>query len=322
MAGFPLISVAMATYNGTDFIREQLDSIERQQYPNIELVISDDASTDGTWDYLVGYAARSKLEVSLHRNEANLGYVRNFEKALGLCKGDFITLCDQDDVWSPMKVQRLYQAIGMADLVHSDARLIDRSGVVLEASFTRSVKEGTRNASFCDFLFENDVTGCTAMITRRLLEKCLPFPENTTAHDWWISTVASVGAGVAYCDEALVDYRQHGNNQISANMGGKRRFVERIGNSAKKARAVRNMSSRYVRQYDSWMRWEGFDEAQRDSISSMSEFFALPNSGRNPGAALKRTCSIMGAVSPGKRAKVLRKGLFFYAVSLFRNSNE
>ncbi|MFT4918317.1 MAG: glycosyltransferase involved in cell wall biosynthesis, partial [Zhongshania aliphaticivorans] len=102
MDQLPKISVAMCTYNGERFLAEQLDSILNQTYKNIELVVVDDVSTDGTLRLLDEYAARDG-RIRVIRNSENIGFVRNFEKAMGACSGEFIALADQDDIWFPEK---------------------------------------------------------------------------------------------------------------------------------------------------------------------------------------------------------------------------
>ena len=92
-----MISIAMATYNGELFIREQLDSILTQTLSDWELIVCDDGSTDNTLSILQEYA-NNDSRIKIYQNETNLGFKRNFEKAIGLCSGEYIALCDQDDI--------------------------------------------------------------------------------------------------------------------------------------------------------------------------------------------------------------------------------
>src|ERR1700761_5678732 len=93
-----LVSIALCTYNGEQFIDSQLDSILAQSYPNIEIIAVDDCSTDATWEVLQDYAQKDK-RVRACRNEHNLGHTLNFQKAIALATGEYIALCDQDDIW-------------------------------------------------------------------------------------------------------------------------------------------------------------------------------------------------------------------------------
>ncbi len=211
----PLISVALATYNGGRFLREQLDSIYSQSWENIEVVACDDCSTDDTVAILDEYRQSHGLQYEV--NERNLGFVRNFEKALARCRGMFIALADQDDIWLPQKLERLMAGIGEADLAYSDALLVDRDGRELPVSLIQTA--GVRpvsGRSFNYFVCNACVTGCTTLIRRDLLEKALPIPVCEIYHDWWIAVVASRYGGVRYLPERLVKYRQHDDNDTGA----------------------------------------------------------------------------------------------------------
>src|SRR5690606_28939344 len=106
-----LISVALCTYNGDHFLEEQLDSIMLQDYPYKEIVISDDCSADRTWEILKTYRDRYPGQIRLYRNEQNLGYNRNFEIVLSHCRGDYIAISDQDDIWLPHKLSSLLKLL-------------------------------------------------------------------------------------------------------------------------------------------------------------------------------------------------------------------
>ena len=106
-----MISIAMATYNGEKFIREQLDSILAQTITDWELIVCDDVSIDATITILEEYAKKDG-RIQIHKNKVNLGFKRNFEKAISLCSGDYIALYDQDDIWYPNHLEILYNQIG------------------------------------------------------------------------------------------------------------------------------------------------------------------------------------------------------------------
>ena len=213
----PLVSVALATYNGGRFLRAQLDSIYAQSWKNIEVVACDDCSTDDTAGILEEYRQRSGLRYEV--NDRNLGFVRNFEKVLSCCHGEFIALADQDDLWLPEKLERLLAGIGEADLAYSDAFLVDEAGSELTESLVQT--SGVRPVSglqFPYFVCNTCVTGCTILMRRSLLKKALPIPECETYHDWWLALVASCHGGVQYLPERLVKYRQHSANDTGASV--------------------------------------------------------------------------------------------------------
>ena len=97
-----MISIAMATFNGEKYLREQIDSILAQTHQNFELVICDDCSTDGTAGILREYETQDS-RIRVYVNERNIGFKKKFERAISLCKGEYIALSDQDDVWRPWR---------------------------------------------------------------------------------------------------------------------------------------------------------------------------------------------------------------------------
>jgi len=209
----PMISIAMATYNGERYLKEQLDSIFSQTWKNIELIICDDGSSDHTVEILTSY--QEKYPLKLFSNEKNLGYCRNFEKAISLCSGEFIALADQDDIWEPTKLETLLLEIGSHDAICSDASLINEKGSILANSFFTYSKTKIP-ATFHESCIENFVTGCTTMITAEFARHILPFPPQIVHHDFWIGVVAMRKNGIIVCQKSLVQYRQHGNNQLGA----------------------------------------------------------------------------------------------------------
>src|ERR1700761_555678 len=115
-----LVSIAVCTYNGERFLSKQLDSLLRQSYSNIEIVIADDCSTDNTWSILQDYADKD-ARVKPYKNKYNLGHTLNFEKAIKLCKGEYIALCDQDDIWETDKISVFMENVGDVMLVYHNS---------------------------------------------------------------------------------------------------------------------------------------------------------------------------------------------------------
>src|SRR6187402_1328941 len=98
----------MCTYNGHEYLKEQLNSLCEQTYPFIEIIISDDHSTDDSYVMLEQYAKKDD-RISLYRNNRNLGYINNFSRAGGYAKGSYIAISDQDDVWHPDKIKNIME---------------------------------------------------------------------------------------------------------------------------------------------------------------------------------------------------------------------
>lgn len=214
MNNIPLVSVVMACYNGIEYLQQQLDSLDKQNYLNIEIIIVDDASLDGTYEYLVSYAA-TRYNYLLVRNEVNLGVVKSFERAISLASGEYIALCDQDDIWFPNKVQMLMSNIGDSYLIHSDANLINQYGNIINNSYFASCKHDINN--YPQYLIENNVTGCTCLFKKELLSVInYQFPLGITVHDRLLAILAAKINKIKYLDMVLMSYRQHQNNQVGA----------------------------------------------------------------------------------------------------------
>lgn len=210
-----LISIAMATYNGEKYLREQLESIYAQTYKNIEVVVTDDGSSDKTVEILEEYAKSHGLRYYI--NETNLGFVKNFEKAVNLCKGDYIGLSDQDDIWLPHKLSTLMENIGDNLLICSDAKLIDENNnMIADSQFEYSNKSKNILLTFKKLAIRNYVQGCTILMRKELVQYAHPFPLGIKSHDHWYGLIAATHDRIIFCKEALIMYRQHANNQIGA----------------------------------------------------------------------------------------------------------
>ncbi|WP_035333323.1 glycosyltransferase family 2 protein [Dyadobacter crusticola] len=209
MDKIPLISVALCTFNGQRFLKEQLDSLISQSYSNIEIIIVDDCSTDLTYDILLSYSATYPI-IRLHSNESRLGYNKNFEKALKLCNGEFIAICDQDDIWNKDKLEVQLKAIQTNMLVYCDSDLIDSIGKTMNRKM--SGKFNFYKGSLPEtFLFMNCVSGHTILMRRSLLPYALPFPSEFH-YDQWLAYVACCVGSIDFVSESLVQYRIHDHN--------------------------------------------------------------------------------------------------------------
>ncbi|MFX0090183.1 MAG: glycosyltransferase family 2 protein [Candidatus Hodarchaeota archaeon] len=203
-----LVSVAMTTYNGEKYLREQLDSIYKQTYKNIEVIVSDDCSTDETVKILEEYQEKYGLQYSV--NETNVGIKKNFERVISRCQGEYIALSDQDDVWVPEKIEMLVNNIGRHSLICSNIYRIDQNGKFLGSVewIYFGIPSG-KEAQFRHALYKNDVLNCALMFRREILSKVLPFP---AAIDWWLALVAIKTNGIKYLNTPLIYHREHSDN--------------------------------------------------------------------------------------------------------------
>jgi glycosyltransferase involved in cell wall biosynthesis len=205
----PLVSVVMATYNGQHFLLEQIESILNQTYSPIEFIICDDCSTDKTFDILLEYAEKYK-HIKLFRNEENIGFRRNFEKAILLSTGSMVAPCDQDDIWDLQKIEILVKEIGSNAIVYSDSELIDDNGKKLGKKYS-DIKNLQTFDDCLMYAIGNCASGHAMLIKREVINQSVPFSP-TMSHDLWLGFVASMYAPVAFYNKPLVFYRQHTHN--------------------------------------------------------------------------------------------------------------
>jgi glycosyltransferase involved in cell wall biosynthesis len=233
------VSVALATYNGSAFLAAQLASLREQSRPIDEIVICDDGSSDGTLAIIDQWTSdwvERRTEIRVVRNEQNLGVVRNFQKATRLCTGDVIFLCDQDDRWHLDKVARLVSEFEQrkdllflytnANLVNARGDSLDRSQFDALGVTAHELALVKTHRAFDALLVRNLVTGATAAFRRDLLQWACPFSE-VWIHDEWLAIVAAATGEVDVIEPVLIDYRQHGGNQIG--METKSRFSRLAG---------------------------------------------------------------------------------------------
>jgi glycosyltransferase involved in cell wall biosynthesis len=201
------ISIAMATYNGGKYIQEQLDSFSRQLRMPDELVVCDDGSTDDTLKIIECFSKTVSYPVRVYRNEVNLGYAGNFDRAVGLCSGDLIFLSDQDDVWMPEKTETIEQEFRKDPkiwLIMNDAEIM-----LADGERTGLTKLGqTRSLGLDSSVF---VTGCCMAFHKKLVPFFSPVPD-CFVHDTWLNQL-SLKLGIKKTlPQVLQFYRRHGDN--------------------------------------------------------------------------------------------------------------
>jgi glycosyltransferase involved in cell wall biosynthesis len=207
----PFVVVAMATHEPSPpLLRRQLDSLRTQTHRNWVCVMSDDCSSP---HHLAAIEAAidDDPRFLLSRSPARLGFYANFERALSLVPAgaDFVAMADQDDRWEPDKLERLLWAIGDAQLVYSDARIVDTDGELLADSYWKTRRNNHEDIS--SVLMANSVTGAASLFPRSLLDVALPFPPGQFHHfhDHWIGLCALSLGEIGFVPAPLYDYVQH-----------------------------------------------------------------------------------------------------------------
>src|SRR5262245_30213519 len=212
-----LIAICMASYNPPlELFQRQIESIRSQTYQNWVCVISDDTSSPETLAEMRNIIAQDARFI-LSPSAKHLGFYHNFERSLMLAPREarYICLSDQDDYWSPDKLQILLSAIGPENnLVYSDARVVDKNGTVISNTFWTTRRNNYTN--FGDLVICNTITGAASLFPRSLLEYLLPFPPRVgnLFHDHWIACIALALGNIRYVDRPLYDYVQHSSNLL------------------------------------------------------------------------------------------------------------
>lgn len=236
----PLVSIALCTYNGGKFLSQQLDSILGQTYSNLEIVIVDDCSRDDTTDIITQYAQKDK-RIKFFKNEINLGFNKNFEKAIELTTGSYISISDQDDIWLRAKIATLIENIADNWLIYSKSVFIDESNEQRPGQMLN--ESGIVPVNYKGILLANFVTGHTVLFKREFMDYFLPFPENGF-YDWWMGFIALYHQKAVFLNEILTQYRIHEASVIQkrTNSGQQKQDeVRAIDNMISAFRSYRNL---------------------------------------------------------------------------------
>jgi glycosyltransferase involved in cell wall biosynthesis len=233
------ISVAICTYNGEKYLKEQLNSILEQSLKVDEIIICDDNSTDRTFEILNEYKLKFGSLIQLFKNESNLKSVKNFEKAISLTTGDIIFLADQDDIWMTEKVAKsihYFKENPTIEALFSNANFINSSNENLNGNLWESIYFKPNLISKISLfhylvLKRNIVTGACFCFKKSIINTALPFPEVTNFHhDYWLAILFAYTHKLGYIDENLISYRIHENQQVGSTL--KQSCLKKIKNNA------------------------------------------------------------------------------------------
>jgi glycosyltransferase involved in cell wall biosynthesis len=217
-----MISVCIASFEGGQFIGQQLRSILSQLSEEDEVVISDDGSTDDTVE-VVNRIDDSRIIWA--GTGGRLGVVKNFERALRHAKGDYIFLADQDDVWLPGKVEACLDALQSNTLVVTDCNVVDEGLREIAPSFFELRRSGP---GFVRNIMVNSYLGCCMAFRRELLDLALPMPDNLPMHDMWLGLIAERTGQVNFLAAPYMLYRRHQDNATGLTGQSKLNLTEKI----------------------------------------------------------------------------------------------
>jgi len=220
------IAIILSTFNGSLYLPTFLSSLLSQSYPNWQLLVRDDGSTDNTQEIIKDFASKYPKKVRvLEDNLGNLGPCKSFLYLLTQAEGDYFMFADQDDVWLPQKIEKtlnkmleLEKTYGKDTpiLVHTDLKVVDKNLNLIAESFWKYQGLNPNYKSLNYLLVQNNITGCTVMINRALKDLIRTIPEKAIMHDWWLGLVASAFGVIDYLPESLILYRQHESQNTGA----------------------------------------------------------------------------------------------------------
>ncbi|MBC7914107.1 MAG: glycosyltransferase family 2 protein [Pyrinomonadaceae bacterium] len=217
------ISVAMATYNGVDYLEGQIKSILGQDLQPFEIIIVDDASSDATTELIEKYQ-QNNSNIKLITNRQNLGPVLSFKKAVSACKGKYIALCDQDDIWETNKLRVSLEQLkkieddNLPSMVYTDLKVIDKDGILINSSFWKQHRFNPLKINLYNLLFGNVITGCTILFNQSMAKELKLMPADVLMHDHWMALIAYGFGRVKALDIPTVNYRTHKESVTSKEM--------------------------------------------------------------------------------------------------------
>ena len=230
------VEILLATYNGAQYLREQLESIVNQDCECWVVRACDDASTDGTYNILKEYQEKYPDKFLLTKNERGFGSAKkNFMNLIKNSTGDYVMCCDQDDVWLPNMISLTLQKMKESEqgempvLVHTDLKVVDANLNVLSESFFEH-SNFRKEFELNEILIQNFVTGCTMLMNRPMVElmRRVDDCDNILMHDWLASVLATSVGRVAFVDKPTMLYRQHAINSVGAKKYGLALFLSKL----------------------------------------------------------------------------------------------
>lgn len=228
------IAILMSTYNGHDYVADQIQSIINQTYQNWTLYIRDDGSSDNTREIIKRFANRdSRIILTNPDHSDNLGSVGSFFELLKSTNADFYMFSDQDDYWKKDKVNNTLEEMKRAHYqdkaccVYSNLQVVDNKLKGDKPLLTNHWQD------FTQLIFTNNAYGCTMMINQALKDM-IHFNELDLdyiyMHDWWLMLIASAFGEIKYLNEKTILYRQHEDNQVGASQKTFKAIVHRLFN--------------------------------------------------------------------------------------------
>ena len=235
-----MVNILLSTYNSSDYLCEQLDSIISQTYTDWCVFIRDDGSTNDTLQIINKYVDEYSGKIILiQAGRENLGPCQSYSRLLEFSTADYIMFADQDDIWIPekleicmLKMQKMEKQYGTSFplLVHTDLKVVNKNLKVLQDSFMSYQNISGFRDQTSQLLLQNSITGCTVLMNKALKDISIPIPNRACMHDWWLALVASLFGKIGFVDMATVYYRQHDENCLGAQKSDAAYLISKLKN--------------------------------------------------------------------------------------------
>lgn len=219
------VDVLLATFQGANYLEEQLESILTQSHPQLHLWIRDDGSTDQTLEILQKWTRTYPQKITLLPSDGHLGIKGNFSELMKISHAPYIMFADQDDKWLPNKVEISLDHLKAMErqygshlplLIHTDLKVVDQNLKEIAQSFWHYAGLHPDHTSLNRLLSQNVMTGCTMLMNRALIDLAHPIPSVAVMHDWWVALVSSCFGHIQFVNQPTILYRQHDSNDIGA----------------------------------------------------------------------------------------------------------
>ncbi len=280
------VAIVMTTYNGENYVGEQINSILTSSFQDFELFIYDDCSKDNTMTILKEFEGHYPNKVHAFQNEMNLGVTLNFLQALCRTTSEYIMFCDQDDFWKSNKIavtlkrmRHMEAQIGKTTplAVFTDATVTDKDLNVTKNSFFCSNHLSPKKTDIAHILMENKLIGCTVMVNsslRKVLQS-RRLPMHARYHDWWIALIASSFGKIGYVNESTLLYRQHGGNVVGGSgfISYLKNRVASLSMQKQALFALQRQADEFVSIYEELLTEENRDIIQTFSTLSQMNFW-------------------------------------------------
>lgn len=266
-----MISLVMPTYNGSKYIREQLDSIYNQTIVPDEIIIVDDCSTDNTLSILSEFEGKGNLKIYV--NEENKGVNANFERAISLAQGDYICISDQDDVWFPNKIETTLKKL--KEIENGEPACVSSfcTDVDSELRVLYPYKKTRKDSAWEYPLYEDASQGSSLMFNKQLKEFILPLSKYFI-YDHYIGVFSCFLGNRATIGAPLMYYRHHGNNVVAANVT---HYHEGLSEAMALYYLLKRKERFYLLKYLKKFKMQMFDKSKIDLFNDVYSFYNVDN---------------------------------------------